>query len=113
MENPLWNKIQQVFQISGGVVSIPYRFAEVAVQPAWYLYDNFIKQYFVDVLSLYGIVFPNQNCCRALARKCYKRPYIPKKMIQSLIMQKMEIPGLVTGIGLILGTIVLLVYTIQ
>ena len=36
-----------------------------------------------------------------------------KKMIQSLIMQKMEIPGLVTGIGLILGTIVLLVYTIQ
>ena len=29
-------------------------------------------------------------------------------MTRSLIMQKMEIPGLVTGIGLIIGTIVIL-----
>jgi len=35
-----------------------------------------------------------------------------KGMIRSPIMQKMEIPGLVLGIGLIIGTIVLVLYTI-
>lgn len=35
-----------------------------------------------------------------------------KGMIRSPIMQKMEIPGLVSGIGLIIGTIVLVLYTI-
>ena len=38
-------------------------------------------------------------------------PYL-KEMIRSPIMQKMEIPGLVTGIGLIIGTIVILLYSI-
>ena len=38
------------------------------------------------------------------------RQYL-KGMIRSRIMQKMEIPGLVTGIGLIIGTIVILLYS--
>lgn len=35
-----------------------------------------------------------------------------KGMIRSPIMQKMEIPGLVSGIGLIIATIFLVMYTI-
>ena len=37
-------------------------------------------------------------------------PYL-KAMIRNAIMRKMEIPGIVSGLGLIIGTIVLMLYT--
>ena len=36
-----------------------------------------------------------------------------KGMIRSQDMQKIEIPGLISGIGLIIGTIVILLYSIH
>jgi hypothetical protein len=39
-------------------------------------------------------------------------PYL-KAMLRNAIMRKMEIPGLVSGLGLIIGTIVLILYTIH
>ena len=39
-------------------------------------------------------------------------PYL-KAMIRNAIMRKMEIPGLVSGLGLIIATIVLVLYTIH
>jgi len=39
-------------------------------------------------------------------------PYL-KAMIRNAIMRKMEIPGLVSGLGLIIGTIVLILYAIH
>ena len=76
----------------------------------WYFNFTIIrKQYFRmwDTLAKHGIVvMPGQKSSTK------DLPYL-NEITPSRIMQKMEIPGLVTGIGLIIGTIVLLVYTIH
>ena len=46
-----------------------------------------------------------------MARKDYKRPTIPKRNDSKSNYAKNGIPGLVTGIGLIIGTIVILLYS--
>ena len=74
------------------------------------------------VILVVGTVFPymgyflqTQNCCRDLQwqERATKDLQYLKEMIPNRSMQKIEIPGLVTGIRLIITTIVIMVFMIK
>ena len=66
-----------------------------------------------NYISLYGTLSPNTDLLSCIGKKATKDLTYLKGMIRSPTMQKMEIPGLVTGIVLIIATIVLVVFTIK